>query len=150
MDPIVIILGLVAAFIVGSLIYKFFIKKPSIKIEPEVVSREPVVKDSIRYSTQSNSLRSSSRNHLAKQDQLSRAIDANDLLAAAVVSSSLMSDDDSSSRSTRSYSSDYDSDSRSSYSGSSSSNYSSSSYDSGSSSSSSSDSSSSSSSGGSD
>lgn len=149
MDPIVIILGLVAAFIVGSLIYKFFIKKPSIKIEPEVVSREPVVKDSIHYSTQSNSLRSSNHRQV-KQDQLSRAIDANDLLAAAVVSSSLMSDDDSSSRSTRSYSSDYDSDSRSSYSGSSSSNYSSSSYDSGSSSSSSSDSSSSSSSGGSD
>lgn len=149
MDPIVIILGLVAAFIVGSLIYKFFIKKPSIKIEPEVVSREPVVKDSIHYNTQSNSLRSSNHRQ-AKQDQLSRAIDANDLLAAAVVSSSLMSDDDSSSRSTRSYSSDYDSDSRASYSGSSSSNYSSSSYDSGSSSSSSSDSSSSSSSGGSD
>lgn len=149
MDPIVIIFGLVAAFIVGSLIYKFFIKKPSIKIEPEAVSREPVVKDSIRYNTQSNSLRSSNH-HQVKQDQLSRAIDANDLLAAAVVSSSLMSDDDSSSRSTRSYSSDYDSDSRSSYSGSSSSNYSSSSYDSGSSSSSSSDSSSSSSSGGSD
>ena len=150
MDPIVIILGLVAAFIVGSLIYKFFIKKPSIKIEPEVVSREPVVKDSIRYSTQSNSLRSSSRNHPAKQDHFSKANDENDLLAAAVVSSFLMSDEDSSSRSTRSYSSDYDSDSRSSYSGSSSSNYSSSSYDSGSSSSSSSDSSSSSSSGGSD
>ena len=147
MDPIVIILGLVAAFIVGSLIYKFFIKKPSIKIEPEVVSREPVVKGPIRYSTQSNSLLSSSRNHPAKQDQLSRAIDANDLLAAAVVSSSLMSDDDSRSRSTRSYSSDYDSDSKSSYGSFSSSNYSSSSYDSGSSSS---DSSSSGSSGGSD
>ena len=146
MDPIVIILGLVAAFIVGSLIYKFFIKKPSIKIEPEVVSREPVVKDSIRYSTQSNSLRSSNHRQV-KQDQLSRAIDANDLLAAAVVSSSLMSDDDSRSRSTRSYSSDYDSDSKSSYGSFSSSNYSSSSYDSGSSSS---DSSSSSSSGGSD
>ena len=139
MDPIVIILGLVAAFIVGSLIYKFFIKKPSIKIEPEVVSREPVVKDSIRYNTQSNSLRSSNHRQV-KQDQLSRAIDANDLLAATIVSSSLMSDDDSISRSTRSYSSDYDSDSRS--------NYSSSSYDSGSSSSSSSDSSSSSSSSG--
>ncbi len=123
MDPIVIILGLVAAFIVGSLIYKFFIKKPSIKIEPEVVSREPVVKDSIRYSTQSNSLRYSNHRQV-KQDQLSRAIDANDLLAAAVVSSSLMSDDDSSSSSTKSYSSDYDSDSRSSCSGSPSSNYS--------------------------
>ena len=132
MDPIVIILGLVAAFIVGSLIYKFFIKKPSIKIEPEVVSREPVVKDSIRYNTQSNSLLSSNHRQV-KQDQLSRAIDANDLLAAAVVSSSLMSDDDSSSRSTRSYSSDYDdSNSRSSYGSFSSSNYSSSSYDSGS------------------
>ena len=144
MDPTVIILGLVAAFIVGSLIYKFFIKKPSIKIEPEVVSREPVVKDSIRYSTystQSNSLRSSNHRQV-KQDPLSRAIDANDLLAAAVVSSSLMSDDDSSSRSTRRSSSDYDSDSRSS-----SSNYSISFYDSGSSSS---DSSSSSSSDGSD
>ena len=151
MDPIAIILGLVAAFIVGSLIYKFFIKKPSIKIEPEVVSREPVVKDSIRYNTQSNSLRSSSHNHRpAKQDHFSKANDENDLLAAAVVSSFLMSDDDSNSHSTRSYSSDYDSDSRSSYSGSSSSNYSSSSYDSGSSISSSSDSSSSSSGGGSD
>ena len=146
MDPIAIILGLVVAFIVGSLIYKFFIKKPSIKIEPEVVSREPVVKDSIRYNTQRNSLQSSSRSHRpAKQDHFSRANDENDLLAAAVVSSFLMSDDDSNSHSTRSYSSDYDSDSRSSYSGSSSS-----SYDSGSSSSSSSDSSSSSSSGGSD
>lgn len=149
MDPIVIILGLVAAFIVGSLIYKFFIKKPSIKIEPEVVSREPVVKDSIRYNTQSNSLRSSSHTHRpAKQDHFSRANDENDLLAAAVVSSFLMSDDDSNSHSTRSYSSDYDdSNSRSSYGSFSSSNYSSSSYDSGSSSS---DSSSSSSSDGSD
>ena len=143
MDPIAIILGLVVAFIVGSLIYKFFIKKPSIKIEPEVVSREPVVKDSIRYNTQRNSLQSSSRSHRpAKQDHFSRANDENDLLAAAVVFSFL---DDSNSHSTRSYSSDYDSDSRSSYSGSSSS-----SYDSGSSSSSISDSSSSSSSGGSD
>ena len=145
MDPIVIILGLVAAFIVGSLIYKFFIKKPSIKIEPEVVSREPVVKDSIRYNTQSNSLRSSSHTHRpAKQDHFSRANDENDLLAAAVVSSFLMSDDDSNSHSTRSYSSDYDdSNSRSSYGSFSSSNYSSSSYDSGSSSSDSSSSSSS-------
>ena len=140
MDPIVIILGLVAAFIVGSLIYRFFIKKSPIKTEPEVVFRDPIVRDSIHYSTQSNSLRSPSRSHSpAKQDHVSKVNDENDLLAAAVVSSFLMSDVDSSSRSTRSYSSDYDdSNSKSSYGSSSSSNYSSSSYDSGSSSSSSS------------